>query len=109
MKSSAIFNNGSIGNLPTKQHSASLEEKLNEISLRHSDSLSRRISELSRSVQDQLTVMNENLHKQEENIKKSIKKSQFERKSANIPIPSPPQPPRHSTSSADKYFNPSDY
>ena len=57
--------------------------------------MSRRISELSRSVQDQLQVMNENLHKQEESIKKSIKKSNVERKSA-VPIPSPPQPPRHS-------------
>ena len=55
---------------------------------RHSDSLSRRISELSRSVQDQLQIMNENLHKQEESIKKSIKKSE-----SSAVIPQPPRPP----------------
>ena len=71
-----------------------LKVPLNSMNSRHSDCLSRRISELSRSVQDQLQIMNENLHKQEESIKKSIKKSEKAKSAINL-IPAPPtQPPR---------------
>ena len=75
-----------------------LKVPLNSMNFRHSDCLSRRISELSRSVQDQLQIMNENLHKQEESIKKSIKKSEKSKSAINIMqpvVPTPPvQPPR---------------
>ena len=66
-----------------------LKVPLNSMNFRHSDCLSRRISELSRSVQDQLQIMNENLHKQEESIKKSIKKSEKAKSAINL-IPTPP-------------------
>jgi len=88
-----------IGQVPVfPLHSASLEEKLNEITNRQSDKLDRRIADLSNSVQSQLELMNSNLQRQEDCIKKTVKKTIAE-ENKNPPIqvlpPEPPeQPPR---------------
>lgn len=92
---------GGVQVLPS--HSASLEDKLNEISTKHSASLNRRIHDLSLSVKEQLEKMNTNLEKQEESIKKSLKKSKSDRENPiNITVSKkeagaqtiPPPPPK---------------
>ena len=65
---------------------------------RQSDKFDRRISDLSRSVQSQLELLNENLQKQEDCIKKTVKKTIAEEnkkppQQVLPPVP-PEQPPR---------------
>ena len=71
---------------------------------RHTDDLNRRISELNRNVQTQLQSLNDNIIRQEDAIRRSIKKSQESRSlngrysalsnisdSTKPPVPPPPK------------------